>query len=44
MKQRMGVRISGDGHIKGVENELVVVVSANGKRDDTFVFEVKDSA
>lgn len=44
MKQRMGIRIFGDGQIKGVKDELVVVAPANGKRNDTLVLEVENSA
>ena len=40
----MGIRVFGNGQIKGVKYELVIVVAAHSKRDNTFVFKIEDCA
>jgi hypothetical protein len=44
MKQRVGIRVFGNGQIKGVKYKLVIVATTYGERDNTFVFEVEDCA
>lgn len=44
MKQRVGIRVFGNGQIKGVKYKLVIVATAHGERDNTFVFNVEDCA
>ena len=44
VKHRVGIRVFGNGQIKGVEYELVIVAAADGERDNAFVFEVEDCA
>jgi len=44
VKHRVGIRVFGNGQIKGVKYKLVIVVTAYGERDNAFVFEVQDCA
>lgn len=44
MEQRVSVRVFGNGQIKGVECELVVVASPHGERNNASVFEVENCA
>lgn len=42
MKYRVGIREFGNSQIKGVKYELVIVITAQGVRDDTFILKVED--
>jgi len=42
VKQRVSIRVFGNGQIKGVKHEPVIVVVAHGEGDNTFVFKIKD--
>lgn len=42
VKQRVSIRVFGNGQIKGVKCQLVIVAAAHGERDNPFVFEVED--